>query len=831
MRWILYPVVALFAAATVGFATLGTAIIFAWPKLPSLEVLTDYRPRIPMRIYSADGHLLGEFGEERRALVEIENVPDNLKFAILAAEDERFYEHPGVDVIGIGRAALANFVSGDRGQGASTITMQVARNFFLSRERTYNRKLYEMLLAFKIESNLSKDEILELYLNQIFLGHRAYGFSAASRTYFGRPLEELSLAQAAMLAGLPKAPSTDNPITSMRRATIRQHYVLRRMLDAGFIDQEEFDEARSETMQLVTGTVTRRAPRGGGHVAEMARRMAVEQFGDQAYNLGLRIITTIDYEKQLAAQNALRNGVLDYDRRHGYRGPEEFIDLKGIEDDDEDTIRREMRAFRHYPGLAAALVLEASPQEVRVWLEGDIITISGDGLSFAAPMLDSQAPQNRRVRRGAVIRVSQNDDDSWSIAQLPEVEGSLISLDPKTGAIQALAGGFDSNRGQFNHVTQAYRQPGSSFKPFIFSAALEHGFSPASYELDDPLYFPADVTGSRSWEPRNYDNRYDGPMTLREALARSRNMVSIRLLQSITPDYAQDYISRFGFEPQRNPAYLTMALGAGAATPWQMATGYAVFANGGFRVEPYIIQEITDISGRTLAKVDPPVAGENAPRVIDPRNAWLINSMLQDVITTGTGRRAQELNRSDVAGKTGTTNNYIDAWFTGYTPDHVAVSWLGYSQPRNLGRGESGGRAALPIWVDYMREALKDIPERELERPNGLLPIQHPGSDYTDYYYQEDEPPRAPPRELYDIPELRYFLTDDAWRTQDQPGQPDTMQLPPSAQGETGDDGITRWRVPGQTPPRDDETGTSSAPVEERRPAPVEDRSPTPVNR
>ncbi|AUN93578.1 penicillin-binding protein 1A [Pseudazoarcus pumilus] len=763
MRWFLYLVAAAFVAIILAAASLGTIVAFAWPKLPSLEALTDYRPRIPLRIFSSDGHLLGEFGDERRAVVQIEEVPESLKQAILAAEDERFYEHPGVDPIGIARAAVANIVSGGRGQGASTITMQVARNFYLTREKTYNRKLYEILLAFKIERSLTKDKILELYINQIFLGHRAYGFATAAQTYFGKPIDEITLAEAAMLAGLPKAPSAYNPITNLHRATIRQHYVLGRMRDAGFIDDATLEAAKNAPITIASSRRSRRDV-DGDYISEMARQIAVEQFGEDAYELGLRIITTVRLEEQHAAQEVLRDGILAYDRRHGYRGPEAFADLSGVDDADDERLGDALLDYRDHQGLLPALVLSASPKEVRVFRNGEIITITGKGLSFVAPMLDQRAPQTRRIRRGAIVRIQETGDESWEIVQLPEVEAALIGIDAQTGAVRALVGGFDFHRNKYNHVTQAYRQPGSSFKPFIYSAALERGFSPATYELDEPLFFPAEITGSKAWEPKNYDGKFDGPITLREALARSRNMVSIRVLQAITPEYAQDYIGRFGFEPARHPSFLTMALGAGSATPWQMAAAYAVFANGGFRVEPYIVQEITDANGRTLARFDPPVAGRNAPRVLDPRNAWLIDSMLQEVIRNGTGQRAKTLGRDDLAGKTGTTNDYVDAWFAGYNPDVVAVSWMGYSQPKNLGRGEGGARTALPVWIDYMRVALDGVAEKPRIRPPGLVPVRHADSDYTDFHYAEYPPPQAPPREIAEIPTLQYLTDDSAWQ-------------------------------------------------------------------
>ena len=764
MRWLVYPVLAAFAAAFVALATLATAIILAWPKLPSLEVLTDYRPRIPLRVYTADGQLLGEFGEERRALVRVRDVPPQLVHAILAAEDERFYAHHGFDPIGIARAAVANLTTRDRGQGASTITMQVARNFFLSREKTYNRKLYEILLAIKIEQNLTKDEILEVYINQIFLGHRAYGFSAAARTYFDKTLAELTLAETAMLAGLPKAPSAYNPVSNLRRATLRQHYVLRRMLEAGFIDQAAFETARAEPLQLSFNRSPSTADTGGDFVAEMARQIAVAQFGDDAYNLGIRVITTVTAEEQAHAKAAVRRGVMEFDKRRGYRGPEAFVELG---DASEERLIDLLSDFRDFDDYRAAVVLEASSSRVRAYRNGKTIEISGNGLSFAAPMLAERAPQSRRIRPGAIIRVIDQGERGWEIVQLPEVEAALVAIDANTGAVRALVGGFDFNRSHFNNATQAVRQPGSAFKPFIYSAAIEHQYSPASYVDDGPLYFPAGVTGSKAWEPKNYDGKFEGPMTLREALARSRNLVSIRILQAITPQYAQDYIARFGFPASRHPAFLTMALGAGQATPWELATGYAVFANGGYRIEPYIVREILDANGRTIAKVEPPIVGQSAPRVLDPRNAWLMDSMLQEVILSGTGGRAKSLGRNDIAGKTGTTNDYVDAWFAGYNPDVVAVSWVGYPQPRNLGRGETGGRAALPIWIDYMGYALRGLPEKAHPRPNGLLPVRHAASQRIDWYYQEHQPPGPPARDepLPDIPELRFFVTEQTpWR-------------------------------------------------------------------
>ncbi|TVO57604.1 PBP1A family penicillin-binding protein [Denitromonas halophila] len=752
MRWVLYPFFALMGLAVMGVATLAAVAAFAWPKLPSLEILTDYRPKIPLRIYTSDGHLIGEYGEERRTFVTITDVPAVLKHAILSAEDERFYEHPGVDLLGIARAASANLISGGKAQGASTITMQVARNFFLTREKTITRKLYEILLSLKIEQNLSKDQILELYVNQIYLGRRAYGFSAAARTYYGKQLSELTVGEAAMLAGLPKAPSAYNPVVNPSRAQLRQHYVLRRMHELRFIDDTTLEAARAEPIRTAKASAADRNETSFFHadyVAEMARQIAVEQFEDKAYELGIRIITTITRDEQEAAYQALRDGLLAYDRRHGYRGPEKFMELPPAGDLRNEAIETALGEVPDYGDMLAAVVTQASPKSVTVYRGGKSITIGDKGLRFAAPMLSEKAPAAKRIRPGAIVRIRDEKKDGWQLTQLPDVEGALVAIDSDTGAVRALVGGFDFYRNKFNHATQAMRQPGSGFKPFIFSAALERGYSPGTYVEDEPLYFPAGVTGSQEWEPGNYDHKYEGPITLRRALAKSKNMVSIRLLQSVSPNYAQDYISRFGFPPQNHPAYLTMALGAGAATPWEMATGYAVFANGGYRVQPYVIKEILDDAGNTIAKVDPPVAGKTAAKVIDERNAFVMDSMLQEVVRAGTATRALKLKRGDLAGKTGTTNDYVDAWFCGYNPEVVAISWVGFDQPKNLGRGETGGATALPIWIDYMKVALEGRPETKIPQPSRLNHISARPDVEPDWVYAENEAPMPP-----ELPEM-----------------------------------------------------------------------------
>ncbi len=721
-RWALYALLAI-GGTLLGLASLaGIALILAYPQLPSVEVLTDYQPKIPLRIFSADGHLIGEFGEERRNFVLIKDVPAVMKQAILAAEDERFYQHPGIDTLGVLRAAYSNFVGGGKRQGASTITMQVARNFFLSSEKTVTRKLYEMLLAFKIEHNLSKDQILEIYVNQIYLGQRAYGFAAAAQIYFGKPLKDLSVAEAAMLAGLPKAPSAYNPVANPKRAQLRQRYVLRRMHDLDYIDEAQWKAAQGEVLHV------KRDVNDFGvhaeHVAEMARQIAAERFPDDVYSRGLRVITTINRDDQRAAYQSVRKGVIEYDRRHGYRGAEAYVDLKDVTGDQDEELEELLAEFDDSDDMLPAIVLDAGPRQVRAYLRGgELLKIGEDGLKFAARMLDDKAPANRRIRRGAVVRV-QKIDKAWQIVQLPEVEAAFVAASPVDGAIRALVGGFDFNRNKFNHVTQAWRQPGSSFKPFIYSAGLEKGYTPASVIADEPISISAEETGSQAWEPKNYDGKYEGPMSLRTALAKSKNMVSIRLLRSIGTKYAQDYSTRFGFDPEKNPPYLTLALGAGAVTPWQQLAAYSIFANGGYRIEPYIVRQILDDKGAVAAAAQPVLAGDETLRAIDARNAWLMDSMMHDVVRRGTATRAAAvLKRSDLAGKTGTTNDYIDAWFCGYQPTVVGIAWIGFDQPKRMGNGETGGAAALPIWIGFMEHALKNVPESWQEVPEGLVSI------------------------------------------------------------------------------------------------------------
>jgi penicillin-binding protein 1A len=747
LRFLAFPLVLLAGLAAAGACLAGLVIALAYPNLPSLEALTDYQPKIPLRVYSAEGVLIGEFGEERRLLVSIRQVPTVLKQAILAAEDERFYQHTGVDYLGVVRAAYANLTQGGKRQGASTITMQVARNFFLSSEKTLTRKLYEALLAFKIESNLSKDQILELYINQIYLGQRAYGFAAASQIYFGKSIDKLTLGEAAILAGLPKAPSAYNPVANPQRARQRQQYVLRRMKELGRITDQQLAEATRAPLQTHR-QVDEFSGIHGDYFAEMVRQAIYEQYPEEAYTKGFRVYTTLRKADQEAAYDAVRRGVLAYDRGQGYRGPEAYAELPaGANDEDiEDALAE----HGDVDDLKSALVLSASTREVTVALRsGERLTLSGEGLRFAARSLEDKAPPQRRIRRGSIVRVQKDERKSWQISQLPEVEAAFVSLDPHSGAIRALIGGFDFQRNKFNHVTQAWRQPGSSFKPFIYSAALEKGFTPATVIPDEPIVVEAEVTGSQRWEPKNYDGKFEGPMRLRTALAKSKNMVSIRILQAIDPKYAQDYVTRFGFDADKHPPYLTMALGAGAVTPLQMARAYAVFANGGYLVEPYYIQKIVDDRGNELGVAHPRVAGEEALRVVDARNAFIMDSILQDVTRYGTAASASKLGRHDLAGKTGTTNDFVDGWFCGYQPGLVGIAWLGFDQPKSLGKNQTGGRVALPIWMEYMGKVLKDVPEAERAVPEGVItaridvdPTVAAESRSSDFYYREFAPPK-----------------------------------------------------------------------------------------
>ncbi len=708
---------------------LAVALSVAYPNLPDISELSNYRPKLPLRVFSADGALLGEFGEERRSLTPIKDIPQAMKDAVLAIEDARFFQHGGVDYLGVVRAGLAN-VGRSKSQGASTITMQVARNVYLTAEKSYTRKIYEILLTFKLEHMLTKDQILEIYMNQIFLGNRAYGFAAASEAYFGKPLKSISIAEAAMLAGLPKAPSAYNPINNPQRARSRQLYIIERMQENGFITAEQAVAAKKEELKI-------RSSKDAGkvhaeYVAETVRQLVFSQYGDETYTRGLNVYTTLLATDQEAAYKALRKGIMDFERRQIYRGPEKFLDLPTTAAELEDAIDDALADNPDNGDVMSAVVLEATPKKiVAVRQNGEKLDITGEGLKPAQSGLSDKAPPNIRLRRGALIRVARVGTSGWEITQLPEVEGAFVALDPRDGALRALVGGFDFGKNKFNHATQAWRQPGSSFKPFIYSAALEKGFTPATVINDAPLFFDAGFTGGQPWEPKNYDGTFEGPMSMRTALKKSKNMISIRILQAVGPQAAQEWIGRFGFEADKHPAYLTMALGAGSVTPMQMATAYSVFANGGMRVSPHLITKITDQQGRVLVDTPAPVPNESA-RAIEPRNAFIMSSLLQEVTRSGTAAKAQAmLKRTDLYGKTGTTNDSIDTWFVGYQPTLTAAVWMGYDKPRKLGDRETGGGLSLPIWINFMESALKNTPVSELPVPAGVV------NQGGEWYYEE----------------------------------------------------------------------------------------------
>ncbi len=708
-----------------GALTVGLALAVAYPNLPEISGLTDYRPKLPLRVISADGVLLGEFGEERRVFMPIAQIPKVMQDAVLAIEDARFYRHNGVDYLGVLRAGLAQF-NRAKSQGASTITMQVARNFYLSTEKTFTRKIYEILLALKIERQLGKQQILEVYMNQIFLGQRAYGFAAASEIYFGKPISAVTVAEAAMLAGLPQAPSAYNPVSNPKRAKRRQQYIIDRMEANGFITEEQAEAARVEILQLREPTA---ATVHAEYVAEAVRQLIYSQYGNETTTRGLNVQVTVDATDQAAAYRALRRGLLDYERRQVYRGPEDHVDLPG---DPALLDTRIAEALADHPDndeLKAAVVLEASPRKVVAVLQsGESISISGDGLKPVASGLAAKAEPQKQIRRGAVVRAVRNPKGEWALTQVPEVEGALVAMDTHTGGIRALVGGFDFGKSKFNHVTQAWRQPGSSFKPFIYSAALEKGFTAQTIVNDAPLFFDAGTTGSQPWEPKNYDGKFEGAMPLKTALAKSKNMVSIRVLQSTGARFAQGWITRFGFDADKHPAFLTMALGAGSATPLQMASGYSVFANGGYRVSPMLITRITDNKGKVLLQSAPPVIDESI-RAIDARNAYVMSQLMGEVARSGTAAKVwQTFRRMDLAGKTGTTNDSMDAWFAGYQPKLAAVVWIGYDTPRKLGDKETGGGLALPVWLEFMGHALRKLPEQAPDVPAGLV---QRGSDWV----------------------------------------------------------------------------------------------------
>jgi len=729
-----------------GALLLSLALALAWPNLPDLSAMIDYRPRVPLRIYTADKVLIGEFGEERRNVLRFDEIPDVMKSAILSAEDDRFYQHGGINWTGVVRAALANLTRMSKSQGASTITMQVARNFYLSSEKTYTRKFYELLLTFKIEATLSKDEILDLYMNQIYLGHRSYGFASAARTYFGKLLSDITPAEAAMLAGIPKAPSRLNPIANFERAQERQRYVLARMRNLGYLTPEEYADAVAQPIVLKSGLGS---PSGGyaihgDYVAELARQLLYGVYQDNVYSRGLNVYTTVDSRRQEAAYQAVRDNILAYTRRARYTGPEETIDIPdGIEQDPDalDSLLDAVQEAHPDNGdMLTGVVLQAAPDKVVVARSARRIVeiTNASALKVIARGLVKNAAGDVRITRGAVVYV-RDAGEYWELVNKPQVQGALISLRPEDGAVQALVGGFNFEGGKFNRATQAWRQPGSAFKPFIYASALERGLTPATQISDEPFVLTAAQTGSREWKPKNYGGQYEPMLTLRQALYRSKNMVSIRIMQAVGPQYVQDYVTRFGFDRERQPPVLPLALGAGSVTPLQLASAYGVFANGGYRIPPYLIDRVTDSDGKVIMQARPTVAGDAKARAIDPRTVYVMNDLLHGVATQGTGARATAaLKRRDLAGKTGTTNDSHDAWFAGFTPALVTVAWMGFDQPRSLGATETGGGLALPMWVAYMDVALDNVPE---SKPGALPPGLH--RDAGDFHFDEFPPGEA----------------------------------------------------------------------------------------
>ena len=730
--------------------------VYLEPRLPSIDDLKDVQLQVPLRAYSTNGGLISEFGEKRRSPKSLADIPEKLRQAFLAAEDDRFYEHPGVDYQGILRAAMNLATTGERGQGGSTITMQLARNLYLTSEKTYTRKLSEILLAFKIEQVLSKDQILELYLNKIYLGNRSYGVAAAAQVYYGKLLADLDLAEMAMIAGLPKAPSAFNPVINPDRATIRRDYVLGRMHTLGYITEQEQIAAR----ELPSNARLHDTPIdvSAAYVAEMVRAEMVSRFGEDAYTTGLRVYTTIDTRLQEAANASLRNTLLEYDQRHGYRGAERTISIE--EGAELETLYpewdRQLDELGEYGNLLPALVTKLAEKSVQVYLKGaTVLELPWESMSWAAPYKSASAigvaPEKVAdvVKLGDVIRVYKDANNVWHMGQIPEAQGALVAVDPNDGAIRALVGGYDFYRSKFNRAVQAKRQIGSSIKPFIYTAALEKGFTAASIINDAPVVFQ-DAALEGAWRPENYGSEFHGPTRLREALVNSMNLVSIRLLRAIGIGYATDSLNRFGFRGDLMPQDLTLALGSGVQSPLELAGGFSVFANGGYKVNTWFIQRIEDMNGKVLFEADPVVAcvpcamqkrgkpmpvstdagldtglPKQAGRVVEDRIVYVMNSMLQEVITRGTARRARALGRNDLMGKTGTTNDQRDAWFNGFNRSMVAVSWVGFDeQQKQLGSYETGGKAALPMWMDFMRTALEGVPEKLMERPDNLVTVK-----------------------------------------------------------------------------------------------------------
>ncbi|MBO7081872.1 MAG: penicillin-binding protein 1A [Neisseriaceae bacterium] len=713
-----------FVLFLIGIGVLSFAIIKVYPNLPNLDRITHYQPRMPLKIYSSDGVLIGVYGEERRAFTPIDQFPQVLKYAVIAAEDKRFYEHWGVDVIGVARAIIGNLRSGGIQSGASTITQQVARNFLLNNERSYERKFKEALLAYKIERSLTKDQILELYFNQIYLGQRAYGFAAASSAYYNKPVQDLTLAEAAMLAGLPKAPSAYNPIVNPDRAKLRQTYILNNMQALGMISQEQRNQAHQEELVYQTGQLG--IDDNALYVAEMTRQLMFEKYGESAYTQGFHVYTTVSIENQRAATQALRNTLSNFDKGRAYRGAENFLDLSQFPDEQKEEKAAQLLALFHtVDRMVPAVVLNADKNRVTLNIKGVAkpVVMEGKSLQFVRNTINNKKFAKRQLQVGSVVRVVKNKD-TWSFAQMPELEGALVSIDAQNGAIRALVGGYDFYQKEFNRATQALRQPGSSFKPYVYSAALDKGITASTMVNDAPISLPGLGPHGKDWNPKNSDGRYAGMMTVHSALVASKNVVSIRILMAIGTDYAYRYVQKFGIPAKYQAPNLSMVLGAGVVTPLEMARGYAVFANGGYRVTPYIIDKIYDSQGRLVAKTQPQTVGNvqnPAPRAIDQRNAFIMYQIMKDITRVGTAARASSLKRSDIAGKTGTTNDQKDAWFVGYTPKISTAVFIGYDKPRSMGKVGMGGTIALPVWIQYMRHALKGIPVSNTPMPAGVV--------------------------------------------------------------------------------------------------------------
>ena len=712
-RWLRRALWALLALSLAGALALGATVLVLLPQLPDTSSLADYKPKQPLRVYTADGVEIGGFGHEKREYLRIEQFPKLMRDSLLAVEDSRFYEHPGIDVIGVLRAIVAN-ATGGRTQGASTITQQVARTFFLTRERTLSRKLKEALLSLRIEQQLSKDQILELYMNQIYLGARTYGFAEAARTYFGKPIQELSVAECAMLAGLPQNPAYANPIKSPKRAKDRQLVVLSRMRAEGVIDDIVYAAAKGEKLDVRNPG---EADVHGEYVAEMARAQVYAQYGESTYTSGMKVVTTLRAADQQAGWKAVRKTLIDRELRLAWRGPEAQEDLPADLSDQDPAVAQLLADHDDDETLRVGIVTQASPKRVTVVLtSGDVVVVSGRGLRQAQSGLSAKARTHQRVTRGSVVRLIQLGQD-WVITQWPQAEGALVAMDPHDGRIRALVGGFDFQRNQFNHVTQGWRQPGSTYKPFLYSAALENGVMPETLINDAPL---SDVG---NWMPSNADGSAEGPMPLHTALAKSKNLVSIRLVQLMGPEAARQWTGHFGFDVAKQPANLTLALGSGSTTVMQMAGAYAVIANGGLSVNPVLIQRIQDGQGKVVfeAKLTP---ADESQRVIPARNAFVTSTLLNEVTRSGTAAKAQaQLRRPDLYGKTGTTNDVVDAWFAGFQPNLVAVVWFGYDTPRSLGTQASGGSLALPAWIQFMGTALRGEPVRTLSPPEGVVSL------------------------------------------------------------------------------------------------------------